>query len=60
MSNQAAAKIILALEERGYVTRESDAIGRKKRIIVTPLGLTVVMARSLLRHRRDHAELLEN
>lgn len=43
VSKQAAAKTILALEARGYVTREPDQIdGRKKRVIITALGLQVL------------------
>jgi DNA-binding MarR family transcriptional regulator len=43
VSKQAAAKTILALEERGYVIREPDGgDGRRKRIIITPLGREVL------------------
>jgi DNA-binding MarR family transcriptional regulator len=43
VSKQAAAKTIVALEERGYVMREPDGgDGRRKRIIITPLGRQVL------------------
>ena len=39
VSKQAAAKAILALEERGYVAREDDlADGRRKRLVLTARG----------------------
>lgn len=43
VSKQAAAKTILVLEKRGYVTREADPVdGRRKRLTITPLGLEVL------------------
>jgi DNA-binding MarR family transcriptional regulator len=43
VSKQAAAKTIATLTERGYVTREDDpADGRRKRLVVTPLGHEVI------------------
>lgn len=43
VSKQAAAKTIIALEERGYVARETDPQdARRKRLAVTPLGLEVL------------------
>ena len=43
VSKQAAAKTILALQERGYVTREPDpADTRRKRLQVTPRGLDMM------------------
>lgn len=39
VSKQAAAKAILALEERGYVAREDDPVdGRRKRLVLTARG----------------------
>ncbi|WP_415974923.1 MarR family winged helix-turn-helix transcriptional regulator [Rhodococcus sp. 077-4] len=43
VSKQAAAKTIAVLVQRGLVVRETDPIdARRKRIRVTPLGLTVM------------------
>lgn len=43
VSRQAAAKTIAVLQERGYVTRETDPLdGRRKRLQVTALGLDVL------------------
>lgn len=43
VTKQAAAKTIQALEERGYVTRVADDVdGRRKKIIITPLGREVL------------------
>jgi DNA-binding MarR family transcriptional regulator len=43
VSRQAAAKTIAVLQERGYVTRETDPLdGRRKRLQVTALGFEVL------------------
>jgi DNA-binding MarR family transcriptional regulator len=43
VSKQAAAKTIAVLQERGYVTRDSDPLdGRRKRLQVTDLGFEVL------------------
>ncbi|MFJ8752426.1 MarR family winged helix-turn-helix transcriptional regulator [Streptomyces sp. NPDC102441] len=43
VSKQAAAKTIAALQERGYVTRETDPLdARRKRLQVTALGFDVL------------------
>jgi DNA-binding MarR family transcriptional regulator len=43
VSKQAAAKTIIALEERGYVTREADSRdARRRRLTITPLGMDVL------------------
>ncbi|MEY9854846.1 DNA-binding MarR family transcriptional regulator [Catenulispora sp. GAS73] len=43
VSRQAAAKTIAVLQERGYVTRETDPLdGRRKRLQVTALGFDVL------------------
>lgn len=43
VSKQAAAKTIAILQERGYVTRETDPLdGRRKRLGVTALGFEVL------------------
>lgn len=43
VSKQAAAKTIIALEERGYITREVDAVdSRRKQLVVTPRGLNLL------------------
>jgi DNA-binding MarR family transcriptional regulator len=43
VSKQAAAKTIALLQERGYVTRDTDPLdGRRKRLQVTALGFEVL------------------
>lgn len=43
VSKQAAAKTIMVLQERGYVSRDADPLdARRKRLEVTPLGFDVL------------------
>ena len=59
ISKQAAAKLIVTLLERGYVTREPDPTdGRRKRIEVTPLGFEVMrQGEAILNDLRTEWEL---